>query len=322
MYKISVIIPVYNVEKYLAKCLESLVEQTIFHDMEFIVIEDGSTDASGKICDAYAEKYKNFTVIHQENGGVSTARNKGISLATGDYIAFVDADDYVEEWYFEEIYKDAEKFGADLVVYDYFLEFENGQRKAYRKKGKNFKYSRKEALKKYLSGEDIGVNLFDKIFKRDSINELMFRNNIRIGEDLDYIFRFLKKCRFVYGKAKPGYHYVQRVGSAMNSKFDEKNFDVIWLSKKIVEEIKEYDIELLPYAEALYIHSAYKTLERAYKSKETEEYREYLERLLEDVRGYSCLKAKKYLSRRQCIGFFLMKFSPRMYMTVCKIKKI
>ena len=100
---ISIIIPVYNVEEYIEQCIQSVINQT-YKKLEIILIDDGSLDKSGKICDAYADRDKRIIVIHKENGGLSDARNKGIDIASGEYITFVDSDDYVEDSFIEDLY--------------------------------------------------------------------------------------------------------------------------------------------------------------------------------------------------------------------------
>ena len=104
MSKISVIVPVYNVEKFIKRCLDSIINQTM-RDLEIILVNDGSTDNSGKICDEYAQLDNRITVIHKENGGLSSARNTGLDVATGEWIAFVDSDDYIEKNMYEVLYE-------------------------------------------------------------------------------------------------------------------------------------------------------------------------------------------------------------------------
>lgn len=120
---ISVIVPVYGVEKYLSKCIESLVKQT-FKDIEVILVDDGSPDSCGKICDMYAEKYEQLVIIHQVNQGVSVARNAGLKIAKGEYIGFVDPDDWVAPEMYESMYGAMKETGTDLVIcgYDYYDE--------------------------------------------------------------------------------------------------------------------------------------------------------------------------------------------------------
>ena len=115
---ISIIVPVYNVEKYVAECIESIIKQT-YQNLEILLIDDGSTDNSGKICDKYAEKDKRIKIIHKENGGVSSARNLGLDLAQGEYIAFIDSDDFVSNKYIESLYSAIEHKDAEIVLSKY-----------------------------------------------------------------------------------------------------------------------------------------------------------------------------------------------------------
>ena len=116
--KVSVVIPVYNPGKYFVPCLESVISQTIFDDMEIILIDDGSKDGSSDVCDDYAKKYPNISVFHQENSGVSVARNNGIEKAVGEFVGFVDADDFIEPQMYEKLYSTAKDTGADIAFPD------------------------------------------------------------------------------------------------------------------------------------------------------------------------------------------------------------
>lgn len=123
--KVSVVVPIYNVEKYLKQCVDSLLNQTL-KDIEIILVDDGAKDGSGKIVDEYKNKFTNVKVIHQANGGLGPARNTGIENATGEYIAFVDGDDWVQSNMYEKLYATAQKSNSDIVVSghcDYKNEF-------------------------------------------------------------------------------------------------------------------------------------------------------------------------------------------------------
>ena len=122
--KVSVIVPVYKVEKYLKKCIDSILNQT-YRDLEVILVDDGSPDQCGTICDRYGREDSRVHVIHKENGGLSDARNTGVERASGEYILFVDSDDYIEPELVEKTVKAAEKTGCDLVMFDYIREEEN-----------------------------------------------------------------------------------------------------------------------------------------------------------------------------------------------------
>ena len=113
--KVSVIVPIYNVEKYLLRCIDSLIAQSL-KDIEVILVDDGSPDQCPQLCDEYAEQYKNIKVIHQKNAGLGMARNAGLKIAKGEYIAFVDSDDYLDTDALEKLYQTAKKESADTVL--------------------------------------------------------------------------------------------------------------------------------------------------------------------------------------------------------------
>lgn len=323
MYEVSVIVPVYNVEQWLPRCLKSLVNQTIFNDIEILLIDDGSTDLSGSLCDSYASKYKNIVTYHKSNGGVSSARNYGLQYANGLYVAFVDSDDYVGKEFYELMIKSGKKQKADLLVGDYNLVFPDGKKKRYRSSvNKSISWSQDSAIKDFLKGKDIGVNLFDKLFLRDTVGDLKFDEEIKIGEDMYFIFQFLTRAKKVYGSFIPGYYYFQREGSTMNSSFTESHFDVITISKRILEWINGNRPELLRYAEAMYVHSAYKTIERAYKFNVKDVYNKRLEFLIQKINSFPIYTAWECLSRKQFVGFVLMRMSPKLYVKVCRFMKI
>ena len=321
MKKISVIIPVYNIEKYLPKCLQSIEEQSVFQDLEIILIDDGSKDSSGKICDNFANKYNNVYVTHKKNGGVSSARNIGIEIATGEYISFVDGDDYLNSNHFDEFFKDIDNTNSDLIIHDYYVEFENSFYK-YRKNKIKKEFKREESIKEILSGGVIGNNLFDKAFKKSKIRNVRFNSKIRIGEDLLFIYQFLESVDKVLVRSIATYHYIQRTGSAMNSTFGDKFFDIIEVSQIIENNIKKNHPRLINYAQALTIYSKYKTLERARKMKFYNNYNFKLKELETDIKQYNIFKGVKYMSLKKFVGLILYKISPKLYLIICKVKKI
>ena len=173
--KVTVIVPVYNVEKYIGNCVESIIKQK-YHNIEIILIDDGSIDKSGKICDEYSKKDKRIKVIHKKNNGVSSARNSGIDNATGDYICFVDGDDYVTEDYVEYMYNLIKKENADISLCNrMFGNFDNKQTEIV----KISKINGEEALEAILNYK-IPIGVYSKLFKID----LLKNNNIRFFEEL------------------------------------------------------------------------------------------------------------------------------------------
>lgn len=192
--KISIIVPVYNVEKYLRRCLDSIVDQT-FTDFELLLVDDGSTDQSGKICDEYNEKDARIKVFHKENGGVSTARNLGLDNAIGEYVSFVDSDDWVEPNYCQTL---VDNIGdADIMFFDEIWHYEDGCSPIV-SSGSFCSHERNEIEKKILQmiSNEHNHNYFgytwNKIFKREIIdsNDIRFVDGLSVSEDeiftLDY----------------------------------------------------------------------------------------------------------------------------------------
>lgn len=229
--KVSVIVPVYNVEKYLRKCLDSLVKQTI-KDYEVILVNDGSKDSSQDIIDEYVSKYSQLKTYKKENGGMSSARNLGLKYANGEYIAFVDSDDFVEETFLEKMYEKAKSTNSDVVICDYYAL--NESEKRYVKCHMN--YSSDEKIEYLLSPPMV----WSKLIKKSVMDKVRFTEGI-FYEDLDICMRlnsFVNKISFV---DEPLYnYYLQHSGSAMTQKTFNNHlldiFTVLDSSKEILQE--------------------------------------------------------------------------------------
>lgn len=213
---ISVIVPVYNVENYLDRCIKSLVSQT-YTDIEIILIDDGSTDTSGTICDKWGSKYKNIKVIHQKNAGVSKSRNVGIQNAKGDYIGFIDADDYIESDMFESLINSL-KDDASIAVSGYNRISEN-ETETHISNSK-LVVNRNEAIHRCLADDGWGLYIWNKLFARKLIindnNRILFPEDLIIGEDAVWLISVLLNCQKVSYCRGLKYNYVQRSGSAVS----------------------------------------------------------------------------------------------------------
>ena len=237
---ISVIIPVYNVEKYLEKCLNSVINQT-YKNLEIIVIDDGSTDNSGKICDEYAKKDSRIIVIHTENGGVSSARNKGLEVAKGEYIGFVDSDDYIEDNMYEILYRNLVKFDVDISMCNYYIVRNN--KKTYHKHNIDdiLLIDNKEKFFELLNSNYYKGFLCNKLFKSDIMQKKKLEEDIYVCEDLLFISQIADISeRFCFDN-RCFYNYVMRENSAISGKITEKNFSVLNAYKKVIDIVKKYN---------------------------------------------------------------------------------
>lgn len=214
--QVSIIIPIYNVEKYIAKCLDSIAKQN-FADYELILINDGSTDDSLNICSTYAQKDSRIIVFSQKNQGVSTARNKGLDLARGKYIVFIDGDDWVEAEYLSNLVSAIISGKYDIAICGYSKIFENGYKKQYLI-GEDMVLNREDLLIKLFSPNYYRGYLVNKIFIHELIkqNSLRFDTSIYIQEDLLFICKYMVQAHQGVYINQSLYNYLQRENSALH----------------------------------------------------------------------------------------------------------
>lgn len=221
---ISVVMPVYNQEKFLGAAIESVVSQS-FNELELILVDDGSSDGSLKICREAAAKDSRIRVIRKLNGGVSSARNKGLSAAKGDYIGFVDADDVIEKDFYKNMYQIAVKNGCDLVSSSYYSVQENDPSSKKQDVAwfdeVNMKLGRDKIFSVVLPAmfEGFDCPVWNKLYKREIIerNKLRFKRSLRIGEDYLFALEYIFHAKSYYYTTTVGYNYFLREGSAMQT---------------------------------------------------------------------------------------------------------
>lgn len=320
-YLMSIVMPVYNTEKYIKNTIERVITQSIFEKLELIIIDDGSSDRSSIICKEYSKKYENIKYKRINNSGVSIARNYGIDMAQGEYITFLDSDDIVDCDLYQKEYEQM-KFGEfDVGFFDFYKNFASGEIVKYRKKIYKQWNDRDNIIRDFFSGI-IGNQVVEKVFAKDIAKKVKFNPQYKIGEDMDYVYNVLKLVdKAVMNTEICGYHYMIRKNSAMTGKFEIKYFDPIIVSKRMCLEYENNYI-LAPYAKAHLIHEMCKSLEYAYKNKAPKLYKEQIEDIKKYIKKYKILEAKKYLVNKQWYGFLLMKYFPNLYMMVYKILKI
>ena len=219
---ISVIIPIYNVEQYLDRCIDSVKKQT-YTNLEIILVDDGSPDNCGKMCDEYAEDDKRIKVIHKENGGLSDARNAGIEIATGEYITFIDSDDYVSLDYVEYMYKLLKDAGAKLSICGVMDVWKNTNiENEDSKKITEYKLSPKEAFENLLFDKGIEICAYAKLYHKSLWEKERFPKG-KVYEDTAIMYKIFDQAEIICFGSKKCYYYIARVGSISKQKGYNKN---------------------------------------------------------------------------------------------------
>lgn len=308
---ISVIVPVYNCEKFLNNSIRSLIKQTIFDDLEIIFIDDGSTDNSAGVIQKYVDQYINMKLIRQCNKGVSVARNRGVEEAKGEYIAFFDADDIAHNTLYEKLLKLLTQNDADMSCVNYLMCFEDGIKRIHKKQEKKLLYN-EEIVKSFFLENLLCNNTIDKLFKLSIVREIPFPEGYAIGEDMFFVFQYILRCKkVVIDTTQSLYSYCIRTESAMKSQFSAKYFDAVILARKMMDAFS-LDNELHSYAEANWIHEICKVLALYYHC-ECDEYYKNIVEYCGEIKKYSLEKAYKFLSKKHFVSLILMRVSPKMY---------
>ncbi len=235
---ISVIVPVYNTEKYLEQCIESILKQT-YKEIELYLVDDGSTDSSGKICDKYARIDHRVNVIHQKNNGASNARNSALKIIAGEWVCFVDSDDWLEPIMFETLLDLAERTDSPIVECDVYDEFPNSS------KARNIwgivgdQAFSLEGNDCWLKGFAYTPVLWNKLIQSNLIRDIKFSETISYGEDSLFLSRVIERVEKVSVISKPLYHYRSaREGNVVSAKINERTLDLIYSYDKICANLR------------------------------------------------------------------------------------
>ena len=224
--KISVIVPVYNAGKYFNNCIQSIVDQT-YKDLEIIIVDDGSTDGTSDSCDAWAEKDSRIKVIHKENGGAASARNTGLDNATGDYIGFIDADDYIDSDMYEIMLGEIIEYEADAARCGIIREADDGTTEDWGTGNYDVRVVNNKALLADI-GEAEGilpVSPCNKLFKTSCIGDIRFDTKYKFAEDTLFNFMVAKNIKTMVYHDVNRYHYISNLTSITHKDINENNFD-------------------------------------------------------------------------------------------------
>lgn len=238
---ISVIVPIYNSENDLEKCIESIINQT-YKNLEIILVNDGSTDNSLEICRKWENKDSRIILIDKKNGGLATSRNAGLDMASGDIIGFVDHDDFIDKDMYKTMIEDMQRTNADIVMCSHYT-FDDNKITGQAYSGiQNIEIDGENLTKRMLNYEKIFCSsVWSKIYKRDLIGDQRFLQGLVLGEDYYFNGRLYPRVRKFYFDDKPLYHYRIRQGSMSRSKVDEHFFDKYRAAELLEEEYKQYE---------------------------------------------------------------------------------
>ncbi len=291
---ISVIVPVYNVKQYLRRCVDSILKQT-YENIEIVLIDDGSTDESGAICDRYAQKDVRVKVIHKENGGLSDARNKGMQEARGEYFAFVDSDDYIAKDYMAYLFELIVENKAQISLCGY-LKFDNNRKIIPKREKSNVRkkrrtgvnniaqvYPSEEANFHLLYQNGMVTSAWGKLFNRKLFETICFPAG-KLHEDIAVIYRLFDKADIVACSEERKYFYFQRDDSIKNSAFNQKKMDYIFFTKECMEYMEKKHPSLWKAAVSRHFSACFELLVCIGNNRE----------IYSDAFGYLVQEIKKY----------------------------
>lgn len=232
---ISIVVPIYNVEKYLTRCIDSILVQT-YSNIEILLIDDGSTDKSSQICDKYMKKDRRIKVIHKSNGGLSDARNVGINMAKGKYLAFIDSDDSIEKDMVEYLFALIIKFNTKMSVCSHNIIFDEGKRIKRLGNGKEEKLTAKECIKKMLYHKDVDTSAWAKLYSRDLFDNIRYPKGL-LFEDIGTTYKFFLKSKFIACGYIGKYNYYVRKNSIVTGCFSEKKLDLLKMTDMMAVDV-------------------------------------------------------------------------------------
>lgn len=320
MNKVSVIVPVYNIEAYIEKCVNSLMTQS-YANIEIILVDDGSTDNSVGLCDSFAKTDERIKVIHKINGGLSSARNVGISQAVGDFIVFVDGDDFVTEDYVETLLNACLKNECKIAACGYFEYYSEDSFKVICGENDSVKTSEEAITDIFTMKNEISVVAWNKMYSADLIknNNILFPEQ-KIHEDVFTTYRLCATTDKIAYVKKPCYYYVQRIGSIMNQKFSKKRLQLLEAVESIEPFVKNnspiYDEAYEYYVFLNYLTVLNNMADSSYKDKQLFI---FLSQKIKNM--YEVLCNNSYFNKKNKFTCFLLNFGMTVFYVTRRIYK-
>lgn len=239
---ISIIVPVYNIEKYIEKCIRSIISQT-YQNLEIILVDDGSTDKSGKICDKYAQIDTRIFVIHKKNEGLSDARNSGLEVCKGRYIGFIDGDDWIANDMYEFLHRTLTEYQADIAVCGHYIEDDEGVYDSECSDGSLIIYNCRDAVCTVVEDKEIHSYAWDKLYKRELFDGIRYPAG-RYVQDIFTTYKVFGKASKVVCNNQPKYYYYQRKNSIQRTRGSKLNWDQFCAYRERLSSLEEDYSEL------------------------------------------------------------------------------
>ena len=281
--KISVIVTIYNVEPFIRKCIDSILAQT-HTNIELILVNDGSPDKSLEICREYAQKDNRVVIVDKKNGGQASARNAGIDVATGEYIGFIDGDDWIEPQMYEVLLDKAIVTSSDIVQCEWYIVELNGEKKPEVDYSFEDTFTNLEALKELTvsTGKRLNTSVCCKFFKRSVIGDIRFPI-LRAVEDDDFVYHTVAACKRITCISTPLYDYLNRDNSISHQSFHVRYMALLPVQENVCNLLKEYVPEYYPIARRNLCSKQFYILHQLNKHKEIENSEQLLEGVLKQL---------------------------------------
>ena len=317
---ISVIVPIYKVENYLKKCVDSIINQS-YKNIEIILVDDGSPDMCGVICDDYLKKDNRIKVIHKENGGLSDARNAGINIAKGDYILCIDSDDWIEENMIEIVYNNALEYSADISICEFIEEDINGNILGKKEESKEIKcFNRVKALNELISQVNITNHAWNKLYKKELFRNIEYPKG-QLMEDISTTYKLFEKSDKIVYQNVALYHYIQRsesiLGNITQKRIDDQENAIFsrnsYLLSKYPDLTDIINIDNLKNVKILYYLAIIGKHKNLYKSLKYKKYYKEYKKL------YKIYKKNIKLEEKKSIDLFY--FNRNLYKIYVCLKK-
>ena len=305
---LSIIVPVYNVESYLQQCIESILSQS-YRDIDLILVDDGSKDSSGAICDAYAEKDRRVHVIHKKNGGVADTRNTGLRHAAGEYVTFVDSDDFLAPDAYKTHMENLQKTGAQISICGFYSYYHPQKILPKRQDAFYAVLNSEQAIQMSTSFDYFGIAVWDKVFKKDLFEGIEFPAG-RLAEDWFVVYKLLDRAQKIVYDARQFYYYRQRPGSYTHDKLVSR--DNMLASKEVLDFVTEHYPNIREDALFSYVFACvgvYNNL--ILYNKKDKAGREQLYKII--CKHYKRIARKCQLSKSRRCQLMLLRYCPPLY---------